>query len=49
MGCLNHSLSGIAEIYMRGAMMSAKREALQRWTDHVAGLSSKNKLANVSD
>jgi integrase len=41
--CLNHvsgAYRGIAGVYQRDPMLEAKRDALQRWTDHVEGLIS---------
>jgi hypothetical protein len=40
---LNHisgSFSGVTGIYQRDPMLDERREALQRWADHVASLVS---------
>jgi integrase len=47
---LNHvsgAFSGVAGTYQRDLMMDARREALQRWSDHIAGLIS-DKETNVT-
>ncbi len=33
--CLNHSLGSIAETYNRNEMLTQRREALEKWGDHV--------------
>jgi len=41
--CLNHlsgSYQGIAGTYQRDPMLEERREALERWADHVNGLVS---------
>jgi integrase len=33
--CLNHSLGGLADVYMRAPMMGKKAEALRLWAAHI--------------
>ncbi|MGE5147441.1 MAG: tyrosine-type recombinase/integrase [Candidatus Eiseniibacteriota bacterium] len=35
---LNHVIAGVAGTYQRDTLLAAKRDALRRWSDHVAGV-----------
>jgi integrase len=35
---LNHVIAGVAAVYQRDRLLAAKRDALRRWSDHVAGI-----------